>query len=100
MWCSPISTCAAASGSTASSTTASYANWAGLVAFLIGLVVSVLLFSNQEKFVGYVAGRCPQLGDITFFVGFLLAGGRLPRAVPLQDRCRTAPSYDAASEML
>ena len=52
----------------------SYANWGGLLSFLIGLVVSVLLFSNQEKFVGYIARGLPQLGDITFFVGFLLAG--------------------------
>jgi uncharacterized membrane protein len=39
------------------------------------LVVSVVLFSNQEKFVGIIAKAVPQLGDITFFVGFLLAGG-------------------------
>ena len=35
----------------------------------------MLLFSNQEKFVGYIARSVPQLGDITFFVGFLIAGG-------------------------
>ncbi|MHA3020518.1 purine-cytosine permease family protein [Mycobacterium sp. BMJ-28] len=52
----------------------SYANWPGLSSFLLGLVVSVLLFSNQEKFVGLIAGGVPQLGDITFFVGFLIAG--------------------------
>ncbi|WP_123029392.1 purine-cytosine permease family protein [Mycolicibacterium stellerae] len=52
----------------------SYANWNGLLSFVIGLVASVLLFSNQEKFVGYIAKAVPQLGDITFFVGFVLAG--------------------------
>jgi NCS1 family nucleobase:cation symporter-1 len=52
----------------------SYANWGGLLSFLVGLVVSVLLFSNQEKFVGLVAKAVPQLGDITFFIGFLVAG--------------------------
>ncbi|RDH80124.1 cytosine permease [Mycolicibacterium moriokaense] len=52
----------------------SYANWNGLLSFVIGLGLSVLLFSNQEKFVGYIARAFPQLGDITFFVGFLLAG--------------------------
>jgi purine-cytosine permease-like protein len=52
----------------------SYANWNGLLSFVIGLVVSVALFSNQEKFVGWVAKAYPQLGDITFFVGFLLSG--------------------------
>jgi purine-cytosine permease-like protein len=53
----------------------SYANWNGLLSFMIGLVVSVVLFSNQEKFVGVVAKAVPQLGDITFFIGFVLAGG-------------------------
>ncbi|MDV3127711.1 cytosine permease [Mycobacterium sp. 21AC1] len=52
----------------------SYSNWPGLLAFGIGLVVSVLLFCNQVNFVGYVARSVPQLGDITFFVGFLIAG--------------------------
>lgn len=40
----------------------------------MGLVLSVLLFSNQKDFVGFVAKAVPQLGDITFFVGFLIAG--------------------------
>lgn len=52
----------------------SYANWGGAASFVIGLGLSVLLFSNQEKFVGYIARAIPQLGDITFFVGFLIAG--------------------------
>jgi NCS1 family nucleobase:cation symporter-1 len=52
-----------------------YTNWPGLASFLIGLVVSVLLFCNQERFVGYVVRAVPELGDITFFVGFLLAAG-------------------------
>jgi NCS1 family nucleobase:cation symporter-1 len=52
----------------------SYTNWPGLLSFLVGLVVSVLLFSNQQKFVGVVANAAPQLGDVTFFVGFILAG--------------------------
>ncbi|SCX01714.1 purine-cytosine permease family protein [Mycolicibacterium fluoranthenivorans] len=53
----------------------SYANWPGLLSFLVGLVVSVVLFSNQVKFVGVIAEAVPQLGDITFFVGFLIAAG-------------------------
>jgi NCS1 family nucleobase:cation symporter-1 len=53
----------------------SYTNWPGLLSFTAGLVVSVLLFSNQEKFIGYVAKAFAQLGDITFFVGFLISGG-------------------------
>ena len=52
----------------------SYTNWGGLTSFVLGLVVSVLLFCHQEKFVGVVAAAAPELGDITFFVGFLIAG--------------------------
>ena len=52
----------------------SYANWNGLLSFVIGLVASVLLFSNQQLFVGVVAKALPGLGDVTFFVGFVLAG--------------------------
>lgn len=51
-----------------------YSNRPGLVSFLIGLVVSVVLFCNQELFVGYVVRALPDLGDIGFFVGFLLSG--------------------------
>jgi purine-cytosine permease-like protein len=51
----------------------SYSNWNGLLSFVIGLVVSVALFSNQEKFVGWLAKAYPELGDVTFFVGFLLS---------------------------
>ncbi|GAA4391158.1 purine-cytosine permease family protein [Tsukamurella soli] len=52
-----------------------FTNWGGVGAFLIGLVVSVALFSNQEKFTGVIAKQVPQLGDLTFFVGFLIGGG-------------------------
>jgi NCS1 family nucleobase:cation symporter-1 len=52
-----------------------HTNRPGVVSFLIGLVVSVLLFSNQHKFVGFLTRVFPQLGDVTFFVGFLIAGG-------------------------
>lgn len=52
----------------------SYANWGGLAAFVIGLVVSVGLFANQELYTGLVAKAVPELGDIAFFVGFVLAG--------------------------
>jgi NCS1 nucleoside transporter family len=50
-------------------------NRAGPVAMLVGIVVSVLLFSNQTAFTGLVAQRVPALGDVAFPVGFLLAGG-------------------------
>ena len=40
---------------------------------LIGLVVSVWLFSNQTNYVGPVPTANPNFGDSTFFVGFLLS---------------------------
>lgn len=48
-------------------------NWAGPIAMLIGLVVSVWLFSNQTNYVGPVPTANPNFGDSTFFVGFLLS---------------------------
>ncbi|MFT4044391.1 MAG: cytosine permease [Gordonia sp. (in: high G+C Gram-positive bacteria)] len=50
-----------------------YTNWGGFAAFVIGLIGSVLLFCNQEKFVGYVVRVVPELGDIGAFVGFAIA---------------------------
>ncbi|MGV9713603.1 purine-cytosine permease family protein [Gordonia sp. NPDC003424] len=50
-----------------------YTNWGGFAAFVIALVASVLLFCNQEKFVGYVVRAVPDLGDIGAFVGFAIA---------------------------
>ncbi|MFW0787274.1 cytosine permease [Gordonia sp. CPCC 206044] len=50
-----------------------YANWGGFASFVIALLGSVLLFCNQEKFVGYVARAVPELGDVGAFVGFASA---------------------------
>ena len=73
-----------------------YTNWAGPVAMVIGVVVSVWLFSNQLKYVGVVPTHFPSVGDITFEAGFVItavvylawhaitrsgAGGRAPAAV-------------------
>ena len=70
-----------------------YTNWNGLLSFAIGLVVSVLLFSNQQMFVGVVAEALPQLGDVTFFVGFVLAGAAI-WCVPAEDRRGTGGRLD------
>jgi NCS1 family nucleobase:cation symporter-1 len=51
---------------------ARYSNWAGVLAFVVALVVSVSLFSNQSLFVGVLA-RSSGVGDLTPFVGFVLA---------------------------
>jgi NCS1 nucleoside transporter family len=47
--------------------------WAGFVAMLVGMVVSVWLFSNQTKYVGLVVKHHAGVGDITFLVGFALS---------------------------
>lgn len=50
-----------------------YRNHAGPIAMVVGLAVSVSLFSNQEKYVGTVPSHVKSVGDITFEVGFVLA---------------------------
>jgi NCS1 family nucleobase:cation symporter-1 len=50
-------------------------NWAGPVAMGTGVLVSVLLFSNQELYVGVLPGRFESIGDLTFEAGFLLSVG-------------------------
>ena len=49
-----------------------YSNWAGPVAMLLGVVISVWLFSNQTEYVGLVPKHVPAVGDITFEVGFVI----------------------------
>jgi nucleobase:cation symporter-1, NCS1 family len=46
---------------------------AGPVAMLVGLLLSVWLFSDQEAYVGVVPGHLGSVGDITFAVGFAIA---------------------------
>ena len=50
-----------------------YSNWAGPIALLVGGALSIYLFSNQSLYVGPVPMRFPQLGDLTFLVGFVVA---------------------------
>lgn len=50
-----------------------YRNHAGPIAMVVGVAVSVSLFSNQEKYVGPVPSHVKSVGDITFEVGFVLA---------------------------
>ncbi|MER6417670.1 cytosine permease [Streptomyces sp. NPDC001137] len=58
---------------TARLTDRSFTNWPGIAALLIGVAVSVPLFSNQEDFVGYVPKHWPSFGDITPVVGFVVS---------------------------
>jgi purine-cytosine permease-like protein len=50
-----------------------YLRWQGVVAMAVGLVVSVWLFANIfGLYVGPIANSYPQIGDITFVVGFVI----------------------------
>ncbi|HEY1514931.1 MAG TPA: cytosine permease [Solirubrobacteraceae bacterium] len=47
--------------------------WAGAAAMLIGMGISIWLFSNQTEYVGLIAKHHPGVGDLTFEVGFVLS---------------------------
>jgi NCS1 nucleoside transporter family len=49
-----------------------HANWAGPVAMLAGMGLSIWLFSNQTEYVGVVPTHAPSVGDLTFEVGFVV----------------------------
>lgn len=50
-----------------------YRNWAGPIAMLAGMLISIPLFSNQEIFIGFVTRQVPAIGDVTFLAGFVLS---------------------------
>jgi purine-cytosine permease-like protein len=50
-----------------------YQNWAGPIAMLFGMVVSIWLFSNQVKYLAPIPKAHPGIGDITFEVGFVIS---------------------------
>jgi NCS1 nucleoside transporter family len=72
-----------------------YRNWAGPVAMLVGIAVSVPLFSNQTDFTGLVAKAVPGLGDIAFLVGFVLAAAVYAVLRPWAARNQGAAPTDA-----
>jgi nucleobase:cation symporter-1, NCS1 family len=49
-----------------------YSNWAGPVAMVLGVGLSVWLFSNQTKYVGPIPTHVPSVGDLTFEAGFVI----------------------------
>ncbi len=58
---------------TSIATDRTYTNWAGPIAMLVGMVLSIWLFSNQTNYHGTVVKAHPAVGDITFVVGFVVA---------------------------
>jgi NCS1 nucleoside transporter family len=71
-----------------------YQNWAGPIAMLVGMAVSILLFSNQTDFVGVIAKQVPGLGDITFLIGFVLSALIYVLLRPALGANRTTPPAD------
>ncbi len=49
-----------------------HTNWAGPVAMLVGMGLSIWLFSNQTEYIGVVPTHVPSVGDLTFEVGFVI----------------------------
>src|ERR1700745_3544257 len=49
-----------------------HANWAGPVAMLVGMGISIWLFSNQTEYIGLVPTHVGSVGDLTFEVGFVI----------------------------
>jgi len=47
-------------------------NWAGPVAMLAGMGISIWLFSNQTEYLGVVPTHVPSVGDLTFEAGFVI----------------------------
>jgi NCS1 nucleoside transporter family len=47
-------------------------NWAGPVAMLVGMGISIWLFSNQAEYVGLVPKHIGSAGDLTFEAGFVI----------------------------
>jgi NCS1 nucleoside transporter family len=64
----------------------SYRNWAGPIAMIAGMVLSIWLFSNQTKYVGLVPKHVPSVGDIAFEVGFLISAAVYLLLRPLRTR--------------
>ncbi len=75
--------------------TTRYRNWAGPIAMLVGIVLSIWLFSNQTKYTGVVPSHVPQFGDIAFFAGFLISAVLytvLVKAMPPKGAVATVPA--------
>ncbi|HET7530452.1 MAG TPA: cytosine permease [Mycobacteriales bacterium] len=50
-----------------------HTSWAGPAAMVVGMAVSIPLFSNQAKYLAPIPKEHPGVGDLTFEVGFLVA---------------------------
>jgi NCS1 nucleoside transporter family len=64
-------------------------NWPGPVSMLVGMAVSVWLFSNQTRYAGPVPRHFPSVGDLTFEVGFVLTAVLYVALTALRNRPKT-----------
>jgi NCS1 family nucleobase:cation symporter-1 len=69
-----------------------YQNWAGPAAMVIGMGLSIWLFSNQTEYIGVIPKHVPPVGDLTFEAGFVITSviylawhgvGRVRRPAPV-----------------
>jgi NCS1 nucleoside transporter family len=52
-----------------------HVRWQGVAAFVVAAVVAIALFASQTVYTGPVPRSAPEVGDLTFVVGFVLAAG-------------------------
>ncbi len=71
--------------------------WGGAVAMAVGVVVSVWLFSNQEKYKGPVPKHWPSFGDSAFEAGFVISAVLYLVFFRLQRDRSAQPSVTAGS---
>lgn len=50
-------------------------NWSGVISFVVAGGIAIGLFASQSIYVAPVPLHWPQIGDLTFLVGFVLAAG-------------------------
>jgi purine-cytosine permease-like protein len=75
-----------------------FRNWAGPIAMGVGMVLSIWLFSNQQKYTGLVPAAHPKAGDLTFEVGFVIAAvlyAVLVKVLPARTASDAAAPADA-----
>jgi NCS1 family nucleobase:cation symporter-1 len=87
---------------------ARYRNAAGVIAFVVGFVISIALFSNQTFYVGLVPKAWSDVGDLTAIVGLVVSAAAYyiafmvikPRlGEPLSDTPSVVIGVDAADEV-
>jgi NCS1 nucleoside transporter family len=72
-----------------------HVNWAGPISMFLGMLVSIVLFANQQKYTGIVPRHVHSVGDLAFEVGFVVAGIAYALLFPLSSR-RSVAATSAA----